>query len=537
MKKTLFTFALLSVTFTANAQFYNYDVNHDGTVTITDIAFIANKILGVPNPGETPQAFLTCPDDHHPHMIDLGLPSGTLWACCNVGADKPETRGGTYAWGEMGAKSYYDWSTYSYCDGVSGTCHKLGSDIAGTQYDVAHILWGGPWVMPNYEQIKELVNNCSFTWTKMNDVKGCLFTGPSGGTIFLPSGGYRGIYGVFNNGYKGYYWSSTQHTSNSDKAYLLQFDEDGAYSKSLDRRYGPRVRPVCVTPKPLSVSTNSVTVIAGESTTLEITSGNGDYIVSSADGNIATVSLSGTTITVTGLAIGSVMMVVLDTATSCSQLISVTVNKPHIFLTCPDNNHPHVIDLGLPSGTKWACCNVGANKPEAYGGYFSWGETEEKDMYNHVTYLYATGEDNNGDGYYDNGKTILNMGGVWQNLGDDISGTSYDVAHVKWGGSWVMPSINQIRELVNNCSYSWSVLNGVYGGLFTGPSGGTIFLPAAGHRWEVLDYAGSRGSYWSSTQSPAYSFYAYDLVFFSDHAGLDFEFRDNGHTVRPIWVP
>ena len=61
------------------------------------------------------------------------------------------------------------------------------------------------------------------------------------------------------------------------------------------------------------------------------------------------------------------------------------------LLSCPDNNHPHMIDLGLPSGTKWACCNVGAHSPEEYGGYYAWGEISEKPVYNEVTYLYATG--------------------------------------------------------------------------------------------------------------------------------------------------
>ena len=69
----------------------------------------------------------TCPDTHHPHEIDLGLPSGTKWACSNVGANKPEEYGGYYAWGETEEKSYYDWSTYIHCDGSYGTCHKLAS--------------------------------------------------------------------------------------------------------------------------------------------------------------------------------------------------------------------------------------------------------------------------------------------------------------------------------------------------------------------------------------------------------------------------
>ena len=84
----------------------------------------------------------SCPDDNHPHAIDLGLPSGTKWACCNVGTTTPEGYGGYYAWGETEEKEIYDWTTYIHCDGSMETCHDLGSDIAGSEYDVAHVQWG-----------------------------------------------------------------------------------------------------------------------------------------------------------------------------------------------------------------------------------------------------------------------------------------------------------------------------------------------------------------------------------------------------------
>ena len=76
------------------------------------------------------------------------------------------------------------------------------------------------------------------------------------------------------------------------------------------------------------------------------------------------------------------------------------IPREKVLTSCPDDNHPHAIDLGLPSGTKWACCNVGASTPEGYGGYYAWGETSEKAVYNEVTYHYASGVDNDGDGFY-----------------------------------------------------------------------------------------------------------------------------------------
>ena len=186
-----------------------------------------------------------CPDNNHPHMIDLGLPSGTKWACCNVGADKPETYGGYYAWGETEEKSDYSWGNYIHCDGSSGTCHRLGNDIAGTQYDVAHVKWGGSWVMPSKEQQDELKNNCTYNWTTENGVKGGKFTSKiNGNSIFLPAAGYRYDSGLYYVGSYGRYWSSTQYPSLVDFAYGLNFNSGSTDWYYTDRYVGRSVRPV-----------------------------------------------------------------------------------------------------------------------------------------------------------------------------------------------------------------------------------------------------------------------------------------------------
>lgn len=188
-----------------------------------------------------------------------------------------------------------------------------------------------------------------------------------------------------------------------------------------------------------------------------------------------------------------------------------------ITLSCPDDNHPHAIDLGLPSGTKWACCNVGADKPEKYGSYYAWGETEEKTTYNASTYIHCDGSDSS-----------------CHNLGDDIAGTQYDVAHVIWGGSWVMPSSDQIDELINNCTSEFIYLDGKKGRLFTSnDNSGSIFLPAAGVRWNDNLEATGLGYYWSSTQSLFNSSCAFCLYFESYARRVD-NYRNNGQTVRPV---
>ena len=186
-------------------------------------------------------------------------------------------------------------------------------------------------------------------------------------------------------------------------------------------------------------------------------------------------------------------------------------------LTCPDDHHPHAIDLGLPSGTKWCCCNVGASKPEEYGGYYAWGETKEKGFYNWETYAYGTWD-----------KCV--------NIGSDIAGTDYDAATANMGAPWRMPSTAQLQELINNSSSQWQWQNSVDGILVTGPNGGHIFLPAAGVRWpdDDLYSVGYGGSYWASSLYPNNSNYADYMVFYLSNWFLDHFYRFCGHSVRAV---
>ncbi|MBR7055090.1 MAG: dockerin type I repeat-containing protein [Prevotella sp.] len=215
-------------------------------------------------------------------------------------------------------------------------------------------------------------------------------------------------------------------------------------------------------------------------------------------------------------------------------LVDLILNGSKAYLECPDDNHPHMIDLGLPSGTKWACCNVGATDPEGYGEYFAWGETSQKDEFIETNYLHATGTDEDGDGWYDDYHTDTGLWGVWQILGD-IAGTEHDVAHVKWGGSWVMPSLDQLHELIENCTYEWTTVNGINGGMFTGQNGGKLFIPAAGYCWgKNLYYDNSYCIYWLSTQSTMYSGGAHAIYFGPNFTRNEYNYRGNGNTVRPV---
>jgi hypothetical protein len=121
-------------------------------------------------------------------------------------------------------------------------------------------------------------------------------------------------------------------------------------------------------------------------------------------------------------------------------------------------------------------------------------------------------------------------------IGDDIAGTQYDVAHVKWGGSWQMPTKAQQDELIENCTREWTQMNGVNGIKVTGPNGNTIFLPAAGDRWDDnLDGEGELGVYWLSSLYPYYEYGAYVLCFNSDGWGWnDYDYRFAGFSVRAV---
>lgn len=251
MKKLLTLLALTLVTITANAQTYTYDVNGDGKINVTDVTCLVNKILGYSNPGEGTQAYLTCPDENHPHLIDLGLPSGTKWACCNIGATSPEDWGGHYAWGETEEKNYFDWSNYLYWGGDWDNCLDIGQSIIGTQYDVAHVKWGKKWQMPTLEQIEELIFECDYATYLMNE-KLCIIRGKNGGKIIMPFAGYRDEYyceesdfvgGEYIYNDYGCYWSGELDENNSHASKLF-FAEDTMGLGFAERYSGLSVRPV-----------------------------------------------------------------------------------------------------------------------------------------------------------------------------------------------------------------------------------------------------------------------------------------------------
>lgn len=201
---------------------------------------------------------------------------------------------------------------------------------------------------------------------------------------------------------------------------------------------------------------------------------------------------------------------------------------------CEGYNHVHAVDLGL--SVRWACCNVDASAPEEYGGFYAWGETEEKSNYNEYTYEHVTVHR---DTTIDGNSTYIQTTMKYAHIGSNISGTRYDVAHVKWGKGWRMPTRNELEELFRECTWEWVMRNGAKGMLFTGPNGNSIFLPAAGYHWglghmesEYYD-EGSCGVYQSGTlTSPDSGQFAINIYSGMISHGADR--RHSGYSIRPV---
>jgi len=190
------------------------------------------------------------------NWVDLGLPSGLLWADCNVGAQKPEDYGNFYAWGETSAKGEYNWDTYAYGSGSFELTKYCGMPLYGlndftdslttleASDDVAMVKLGDGARIPTKAEWQELKAKTTNTWTTRNGVYGCLLTASNGNSIFLPAAGRRENMNHWYMGSAGYYWSSSVMTEGPSDAWIFQIFSSGNEFWSLQRCYGLSVRAV-----------------------------------------------------------------------------------------------------------------------------------------------------------------------------------------------------------------------------------------------------------------------------------------------------
>lgn len=368
--------------------------------------------------------------------VDLGLPSGTLWATCNVDAATPEQPGKHYAWGEVATKSSYAASNSKYYN-------KAADDVAGDKTsDVATAKWGSGWRMPTKAEFDELVRYCNRRYVQKNGRWGEELTSVfNKKSIFLPATGSKEGTSLHEASGCGMYWTSTpQKDQWNNGAHNYHFGAALGEMGVGERSEGFAVRPVAATNNLISTPSQGET-----------------------------------------------------------------------------NGHPWV-DLGLPSGTKWATCNVGATASEQPGLFFSWGE---------VTPI----TDKTSSKNKTSGRWVSGIAGS----------TTYDAATAHWGEGWRMPNKRQFQELLDNCTFEWTYLGRTRGcKVISKINGNYIFLPASGRITSSSsdpypDQLHQIARYWAST--PLQDSHYYDADRFmcaSNFVGIGVEERKYGFSIRPI---
>lgn len=363
------------------------------------------------------------PDTTGPKMdgheyVDLGLPSGALWATEELNVNGSPF----FAWGETEPKEYYQPDTYKFGKDSAMTKYCTKADFGQNGFidgrlelepedDAVAKHWGGHWCMPNWNELVELNEGC--TWQIQTDDKGVkYFLGTSkynGKQIRVPTTGAMTKNNILHAGGGAFYWSRTLLTDSCNHVAGLAFTNDGNRFRDGRRIAGHCIRPV-------------------------------------------------------------------------------VPGKREVF---------EQVDLGLPSGLKWASKNIGALRTEKAGLFYSWAELKPKVQYDFTDYKYCSAT--NEDGTL---KTLTkyitnNQYGEVDNL--TLLDDEDDVAQQVWGNGWRMPTLRDINELLENCENSVETVNGVSGTKFTGPNGNTIFLPWVGTMYQgALEYP-ERGYYWSSS--------------------------------------
>ena len=387
--------------------------------------------------------------------IDLGLTSGTLWSSMNLGATDANSSGEYYSWGETEPKSTYSLSNYLYYHNALNSYDWIGDadgNITGTEYDPATQKWGETWMMPTKAQVKELLDEC--TWTYNSYRKGYTVIGPSGKNIFLPAAGYS-LDGAIVTTLNAYLTGSTDIDDNSKITYL--YTAKGHDSRLITdnvRYYGCVIRPVQLTPSSVTLNKSNLEMIIGDAETLTTTvlpakSRDKSVTWTSSDETVATVDANGQ---ITAIKQGTTTITATTVEGSKTATCAVTVNLVG-----------NAVDLGLPSKLKWASMNIGATTAEATGEYFAWGEAAAKQDYSESAYKYL-------------------FNGTYETIGDAdgiISGTSYDVVTLKWRGHWRLPTATEMNELLSQCTWSYDATKKGY--TVKGPNNNTIFLPSEGY--------------------------------------------------------
>jgi len=474
--------------------------------------------------------------------VDLGL--SVMWATFNVGASSPSEFGDYFAWGEIEPKQDYSMAQYRYWTGYDSlgneqfskyvVASSLGSfgtidgkTVLDEEDDAAYAKWGGAWRIPTRAEFEELTTKCTWQWVDSDGETGFLITsnvdGYSDRSIFMPAAGKFGTELVDASLY-GRYWSSSLFTSHSAGAYALNIG-GGSYSLGgYYRNWGCSVRPVCTSNTwrgitSVTLDNSNVELTVGGSSVLKATllSGNEDYSFMSAvtwssdNPGVAAVDSKGI---VTAVSAGTAVI-----KASCKGVSATCTVIVKDYVPVAD-----FVDLGL--SVQWATCNIGAMKPEEAGHFYAWGEIETKSTFTWDNYKF--GNKNNG---YTKYNFFEEYGPVDYKYRLDMQD---DVARVILGSEWRMPTIEELEELIYQCEWEWTSMNGVDGYNVTGPNGNSIFLPAGGYRYDDGSPDEGWTSYLSSTLSGDTDGCAMGIDFSSYSHYTYVEGRILGELIRPV---
>ena len=505
-----------------------------------------------------------------PEAVDLGL--SVKWASFNLGASKPEEDGDFFAWGETepyyitldplewkeGKEKGYDWASYKWSMGSGSSLTKYcpnpwyGFDgfsderfALDPEDDAAVAHLGGKWRMPLSSEFAELRDQCTWTWTTRNGVKGYEVTSnTNGNSIFLPnSGGWHHL-SNWSAGQYGNFWTSSVIAGSPSNAYGVIYNYGEYYSSITfladDRSAGLPVRPVYGDPvEPISVHVGSVSLDRSD---IELTVGQSTRLLAtvlpadatekslfwmSSDMSVATVSNNGS---VAGAGAGTATITATTVEGRKVATCRVTVKDYPSSLPVPE-----MVDLGL--SVKWGTFNLGASKPEESGDYFAWGETMPKAEYLESNYKWCNGSLNSltkycdTSSYGDNGFTDMKT---------ELDPED-DAACVYLGDKWRMPTRSEFMELCNDCTWELTTRSGVQGYTVTGRNGNSVFIPLAGYRNAGFTPYQNIGEYWTSslqTGSPRQAWHIASNLEKPLANGGQYQYgeiRYEGLTIRPVY--
>lgn len=369
--------------------------------------------------------------------VDLGLPSGTLWASFDLGSNAIGVPGGKYAWGEVTPKTEFFDGNWAYTSMPTFT----------DEIDAAYVATNGKWQMPTADQVRELTNP-EYTIINTKDTYNgypveTVTSRINGNTLILCRDLADG-----NVSKSAAYWTRTN--VNSKVCYIL-------FNNNLYNRVYPyeglNIRPVLTAqltenvqsnlPNPVTavaLSETSVTMKTGEVVTLAATvqpANAKDPSLSWYSTNPAVASVNDNGV-VTAVGVGSANIVaVANGGSNISAACNVSVSKANSPGSIDGIDHEYV-DLGLPSGTLWATCNVGADSPGELGYLLAWGETEPKSSYT-------------AENYFDSANS---SGGAFKKYGyyKVELDPEDDAATQLWGSDWRMPTFEEIQELCDHAN-------------------------------------------------------------------------------------